>query len=337
MFRQKPDIVDICINYYADYYVVASSSPSSINLLNVDNKPSILVVKMMQSIRTLKAIVLLLTTISGFSINSSIVNEYCRTWSRNDQPGVHILFSTAVTTLLQQCSITLDGFLYIFGCYMMFVHEVYVIDFTILYFLIELSFWHATWLSVYYCLKLVNLPYRIFLQMRLRFSSFVPLLLIGSAIGSLLINAPFLWTVHITFLPNVTEYKYEMFYPHTIGNMVFGCCFPFLITFTAIVLSISSLLSHIMKVKSNESNFRRPQLKAHIRAIRTMVTRLILDLILCLVSTGLLTSELTLGTVVDTACWIFLMLYPTFQSIIFILGNPKLKEKLFTCRRMRRD
>ncbi|XP_069841099.1 taste receptor type 2 member 41-like [Dendropsophus ebraccatus] len=257
---------------------------------------------MAQSIMILKTIILIIGTISGLSINSWIVAEYCRTWSRNDQPGVHVLFSTAVTNLLLQGSYTIDGFLYIFVDYMTFVHEVYVLDYVIVYFLTELSFWHATWLSVYYCLKLVNVPYPFFLQMRLRFSSFVPLLLTGSAIGSLLINIPFLWTLHIRFLPNETDIKHELFYPYTIFNMVFGCCFPFLITFTAIVLSISSLLSHIMKVKSNESNFRRPQLKAHIRAIRTMVTRLILDLILFWISIYLLTSQFPFELVVNTAC-----------------------------------
>ncbi|XP_056392720.1 taste receptor type 2 member 4-like [Hyla sarda] len=289
------------------------------------------------SIRILKAITLILGTISGISINSSIVAEYCRTWTLQHQPGVYILFSTVVTNLLLQCSVTFDGFLYTFENYMIFVHEVYVTDFTILYFLIELSFWNTAWLSVYYCLKLLNLPYRFFFQMKLRFSTFVPQLLVGSVIGTLLINVPFLWTLQITILPNMTDYKFSTFYPHTIFNTIFGCCLPFLITFTSIVLSVSSLLSHITKIKSPESHFTRPQLKAHMGAVRTMVTHLVLDLILCLVSTGLLISQQTLGIMMDTACWIFLMVYSTFQSIIFILGNPKLKKKLFICKIIRQN
>lgn len=291
---------------------------------------------MLLSVRIVKGIILIMTTISGLLINSSIVADYYTTWREKHHPGVSILFSTAVTNVLLQCSITLDGFLYVFDGYVMVVHEVYVMDFTVLYFLIELSFWHATWLSIYYCLKLLNLPNHFFFQLKRGFSSSVPLLLVGSAIGLLLINVPFLWTVQITMLPNGTGYEFGMVYPYTIFNMIFGCCFPFLITLTSIVLSISSLLSHIWKVKSNEINFRRPQLKAHIGAVRTMVTRLVLDLVLFLVSAALLSSQLSLGIVVDTACWVYIMLYSTFQSINFILGNPKLKTKLLTCRMIRR-
>ncbi|XP_075687749.1 taste receptor type 2 member 4-like [Rhinoderma darwinii] len=287
-------------------------------------------------VRIVKATILIMTTISGLSINSSLVAEYCRTWSQKHQPGACILISTAVTNVLLQCSVTLDGLLYIFGSHMMFAQGVYVMDFVLVYFLLEVSFWHTTWLSIYYCLKLVNLPNPFFFQLKLRFPSIVPLLLTGSFIGSLLINAPFLWTLQITGFPNETDYRFEMFFPFTMFNVIFGCCFPFLITFTSIVLSVTSLLSHILKVKSDETNFRRPQLKAHIGAVKTMVTRLTLDLILCLVATGLLTSEMTFVIAVDTACWLFLMLYSTLQSIVLILGNPKLKTKLFTCSVIRR-
>ncbi|XP_075141492.1 taste receptor type 2 member 1-like [Leptodactylus fuscus] len=285
---------------------------------------------MLPSVRIVKAIILSVTTITGLSISSSVVAEYCRTWKQRHQPGGYIFFSTAVTNVLLQCSISVDGFLYVCDRYVIFLHEVYVMDFSILYFLIELSFWHATWLAIYYCLKLVNLPYQFFLQMKLRFSSYVPLLLVGSIIGLFIINVPFLWTLRITVHPNGTEYIFHMLYPHAICNMIFGCVVPFLIIFTSIVLSISSLLSHIWKVKSNNMNFRRPKLKAHIGAVRTMVTRLILDLILCLVASGLLSSELTFEVVVDTSCWLFLMSYSTLQSIIFILGNPKLKASEVT-------
>ncbi|XP_077130021.1 taste receptor type 2 member 4-like [Ranitomeya variabilis] len=291
---------------------------------------------MLLSVKIIKTIILVLTLISGLSMNSSIISEYCRTWSQKHQPAGYILFSTTVTHLLLQCSITLDGSLYLFFSYVRFVQEVYILDLIILYFLIELSFWHATWLSVYYCLKLVNLPNQFFIQMKLWFSPCVPLLLIGSLIGSLVINIPLLWTLQITFHPNMTDHMLEIDYPHIIFNLMFGCFFPFLITFTSIVLSIRSLLSHIMKMKNGENNFRRPQLKAHGGAVKTMVTRLILDLILCLVSVGLLMAKLRVDIVVDTLCWLFLMLYSTFQSIIFIVGNPKLKTNLFPCSRMMR-
>ncbi|KAG8550189.1 hypothetical protein GDO81_027796 [Engystomops pustulosus] len=290
---------------------------------------------MLLSVRIVKAIVLLTTTVSGLFMNSSIVAEYGRTWGRRHQPVEHIIFSTAVTNVLLQCSVTLDGFLYVFNSYVTFVEEVYVMDFAVLYFLIELSFWHAAWLSIYYCLKLVNHHNHFYSQMKLHFFSCIPGLLIGSTVGSLLINVPFLWTLQITVLPNGTDYNFNMVQPHKILNMIFGCLVPFLLTFTSIVLSVCSLLSHVLRVKRKESNFRRPQLKAHMGAVRTMVTRLILDLILCLVSAGLLTSQLTLGLVVDTACWVLVMCYSTFQSIIFIQGNPKLKTKLFTCNMMK--
>ncbi|KAM5152760.1 taste receptor type 2 member 40-like [Mantella aurantiaca] len=287
---------------------------------------------MSSSLMIVRGICLSVTFILGVFLNSLIAVIYFKNWGLSTKSRVceRILLSTAVTNVLLQCSITFDTVLYTWGIYVLFTKEVYIFDFVNIFLLIEFSFWQTCWLSIYYCLKIVKFSYQPFLWIQTRFSSFVAPGLMVTATGSLLINLPFIWTVRIDFLQNVTSpseknYDVEMNLPYTVFNMMAGCGLPFLLTLTSMGLSVTYLLKHVFRVKGNGSHFRDSQLEAHIRAVRTMVLRLILDLTFCLIISGSLTSEFSFGNSWNVVCWILVAFYPTAQSVLLILGNSTLK------------
>lgn len=284
------------------------------------------------SLRILRAICLTGAFVSGVFFNSLIAVVYFKDWRQSVKSRVceQILLSTSITNVLLQCLITFDGVLYIYGTHVLFIKEVYILDYVFFFLLMECSFWLTCWLSIYYCLKIVNFSHQIFLRIKTKFFSFATQVLLGTAAGSLLINLPFVWTVDIRFLQNLTStdennYNLDVNLPFTIFNMMLGCCVPSLLTSISMGLSVTYLLRHVFRVKSDPSQFKAVQLEAHITAVRTMVVRLILDLAFFLIIAGSLTSEFSFGESWGAVCWILVIFYPTAQSVVLILGNSRLR------------
>ncbi|XP_059580169.1 taste receptor type 2 member 1-like [Alligator mississippiensis] len=63
------------------------------------------------------------------------------------------------------------------------------INFTWMY-LSTLSLWFATWLAVFYCVKITSFNQPLFLWLKLRFSGLLPWLILGSLLVSLATSLP---------------------------------------------------------------------------------------------------------------------------------------------------
>ncbi|XP_068103505.1 taste receptor type 2 member 7-like [Hyperolius riggenbachi] len=271
----------------------------------------------------------------GVFINSQIVLAYVKGWRQNRKVHVldQILLSTAITNILLQNFVTLDNIFFQLYIYVLYAKEMIIYVFILIILLIECSFWNTSWLSVYYCLKLVKISHPFVLWMKARFSCFVCYILIGTAIGSLAINFPFVWTMHVDFQDNVTNptgnsYKIQMDLSYTIFDLMLGCFLPFFLSFVSLGLSVLYLLKHVLRVKNNGSHIPGPQIEGHIGAVRTMILRLILDLTFCVTIASSVTSEYSVSTAWDSVWWTMISFYPSVQSLVLILSNAKLKKKL---------
>ncbi|XP_075036937.1 taste receptor type 2 member 119-like [Mixophyes fleayi] len=227
----------------------------------------------------------------GLIINSSILTVYIRLWRKTTSPGVSdkIMFTMALTSVLLQCSMLINYYLAFsqtqrdIGTYLLFALYGLNVAFS-------MSFWNTTWLSICYCVKLVNVSHRIFLWVKMWFSSFVNKLLIGSAIFT-----PYLFTL----------------------------------TFICIGLSVRSLIQHIWKIRQNVSQVNSsPQIQALVRAAVTMTLRVMLDLSFLIIIIYASVMSFYLKPVVDLIFYLLFMLYPSLQAFVLIFGNPKLKRSL---------
>ncbi|XP_068103506.1 taste receptor type 2 member 7-like [Hyperolius riggenbachi] len=271
----------------------------------------------------------------GISINVHIVLAYVKGWKQNTKGQVldQILLSTAITNILLQNFLTLDNIFYLYYIYVLYAKEMLIYVYILTILLIEYSFWNTSWLSVYYCLKLVKISHPFVLWMKARFSYFVCYILIGTALGSLAINLPFVWTMHVDFQDNVTNptgnnYKIQMDLFYTIFDLMLGCFLPFFLSFVSLGLSVIYLLKHVLRMKNNGSQIPGPQTEGHIGAVRTMILRLILDLNFCVMIASSVTSEFSVSAAWGSVWWTLISFYPSVQSLVLILSNTKLKKKI---------
>ncbi|XP_069841100.1 taste receptor type 2 member 40-like [Dendropsophus ebraccatus] len=278
----------------------------------------------------------LIALCSGVTLNVAIVNVHIRSWRQHLLAGGcdKIVVAMASANVLLQVLLTCGGTLFFSQLFLVLPHSALSSFFFTFVSFVDLCFWNSSWLSTYYCLKLVNLSQKLLLWIKSRFSSAVTPLILGSAVGSFLINLPSLWTTIEMSVDNigntsVSDYRLDMALSSIAVIITLGSGLPFLITLFCILLSVKSLLTHVWKLQKNSSEIRYSRLQGHIRAVRTMILLLFLDLMFCTVVMGVVLQSLNVGPVLGILTWMYMLLYPSFQSMIIITGNPKLLKDVF--------
>ncbi|XP_055970992.1 taste receptor type 2 member 8-like [Sorex fumeus] len=197
------------------------------------------------------------------------------------------------------------------------------------------SLWFATFLNVFYLLKIANFsgPRFLWLKWRIDRATFW-ILLLGLAVCSLsscLTAIPnyykdsYGFTEHqrnITEMFHVSEIKY--FNPSVLPNLL--AVVPISVSLISFFLLILSLWRHIKQMKLNASGWRDPSTEAHITAMKNVTSFLFLLFMYygaCLLVTY---SDILKGKIVSGLGKIIVILYPTGHSLILIIGNSRLKQ-----------
>ncbi|XP_025059030.1 taste receptor type 2 member 40-like [Alligator sinensis] len=210
------------------------------------------------------------------------------------------------------------------------------INFTWMYLSI-LSLWFATWLAVFYCVKITSFNQPLFLWLKLRFSGLLPWLILGSLLVSLATSLPSVNVIHINYLNNsidnlsrnitvVCLYKTNTSLSYLILTML-GQYSPFVLFFVPSLLLVTSLLRHTKRMGENMSTSRDISAEAHIRAIKALLSFIFLYIFYMLAQFFTLTNKFATSS--PYLIWLCIMIlagYPSGHSVILILSNPKLKE-----------
>ncbi|XP_077128245.1 taste receptor type 2 member 41-like [Ranitomeya variabilis] len=276
-----------------------------------------------------------ITLVSGIVLNLGIVIVHIKNWTQHVMAGGcdKVVLAMASVNALLQVLLIYGGLL--FSQALLLLLDIPLSPFIFTFFtLIDLCFWNTSWLSICYCLKLVNYSQQMLLWMKSRLSSAVNVLLLGSTLGSFLVNLPLLWTTtqinrHFNGNSTVIDYRFDFHLSFILVKIIFGTCLPFLLTFLCILLSVKSLLRHIWKIQKNSSDMKYSHLQGHFCAIRTMILLLFLDLLFCVAVMGMRLLYLDIGNSLGTINWIIILLHPSLQSVILINGNPKLQKHFF--------
>ncbi|XP_077306210.1 taste receptor type 2 member 4-like [Lithobates pipiens] len=270
--------------------------------------------------------------ICGTILNSLVMSIYTKDWCKKKSLNVcdQILLSMVFTSTNLQWVIALNSLIIYMQTYLAVpIEEFFCLCVVLVFFLIEATFWQLAVLSTYYCVKLFDFTFPFFRWVkRLILGSSTRLLLISTAV-CLAMNFPFFWALHLDRPQNVTEGIFNINSYYRVFNMMFGCCLPFVITFTCIVLSVGSLMRHVWTIKSNVPQYSSsPQLGGHIRAAGTMALCLVLDLSFILSITGILSLPINRGEDVESISWAIVSSYPIILSVILIIGNPQLRRRV---------
>ncbi|KAM5205318.1 taste receptor type 2 member 41-like [Hipposideros larvatus] len=154
------------------------------------------------------------------------------------------------------------------------------------YFVNSATFWFGTWLSVLFCLKIATFTHPTFLWLKWRFPGSVPWLLLGSLLISFLVTLLVFWRNHIVyqgfligkFSGNLTydtwrsRLQARYFLPLNFVTLSIPCS----VFLFSMVLLIDSLRRHRRTMRHNAHSPQDPSTQAHTRALKSLVSFLVL-------------------------------------------------------------
>ncbi|XP_069904450.1 taste receptor type 2 member 13-like [Oryctolagus cuniculus] len=194
------------------------------------------------------------------------------------------------------------------------------------------SMWMAMILSLFYFLKIANYSNPIFLHLKYRVEMVVKALLLGN-LAFLIVNFIILGIyvdsqLHLlkknltsSYERNIIE-KLPKLMTFTVGSFI-----PFSVSLNSFLLLIFSLRKHLKNMKVNRTGLRDPSVKAHIRAMKSVVAFLLLFAIYFLnILITTFPSEAMKNRFVPLLCQTIANVYPTVHSLLLILENSKLRK-----------
>ncbi|KAM6162647.1 taste receptor type 2 member 13 [Erethizon dorsatum] len=205
------------------------------------------------------------------------------------------------------------------------------------------SLWLATILSIFYLLKIASFSRSTFLYLKWRVKKVILMILLGNLVF-LLLNMIRIST-HIedwknghernatwnsTVSDSATLSKLIVF------NVTMFSLTPFILALISFLLLIISLWKHLQKMQLNSEGHRDPRTKAHINALKIVVSFLLLytSYFLSLLVSWI--SHIHQIKLVHILCMTAGLFYPSIHSLFLILGNSKLRQaSLFVLRQLK--
>ncbi|XP_074259383.1 taste receptor type 2 member 46-like [Saimiri boliviensis] len=195
------------------------------------------------------------------------------------------------------------------------------------------SNWLATSLSIFYLLKIANFSNFIFLHLKRRLKSVIPVILFGALLflvcHLVMLNMDeSIWTKE--YEGNVS-WKMKLSDTTHLSDMTVSTLtnlIPFTLSLTSFLLLICSLSKHLKKMQLHGKGSTDLDIKVHIKALQTVISFLLLFVIYVLsLTTSIWHFRRTLqNEPVLMLCQITAIIYPSFHSFVLIWGSKKLKQ-----------
>uniref|UniRef100_A0A8C4Y488 Taste receptor type 2 n=1 Tax=Gopherus evgoodei TaxID=1825980 RepID=A0A8C4Y488_9SAUR len=297
--------------------------------------------KMFISFYTIGQIISLAEIIIGIFGNGFIAVIYCIDWvkSRKLFSCDQILTCLAMSRILLQGIFTANIVINIFAPGTFHLNQVQK-SLSFLWFFANIAdLWFTACLGIFYCVKITICNQPLFLRMKQKISVMVPKLLLWSLLVSFVTSIPLIWgeysfylcitTGHLFSNSTVEDKTWDVSYFYFDLLYSAASFIPFIIFLTTSTLLISSLWRHTRNMQCNTTSFWDPNTKAHVSAIKALISCLILYIFYFVaVTVFALPSCLTDRNWTPTITSMVLAAYPSGHSLILILINPKLKQAL---------
>ncbi|XP_044127210.1 taste receptor type 2 member 7-like [Bufo gargarizans] len=137
----------------------------------------------------------------------------------------------------------------------------------------------STWLAIHFCLKIVSINHKVYIYIQRRFSKMFPWILLPSIFASVTLSAPAALRLTQEQILNSTQTAQNLghifleFLPYVVFSLL---CF--LLFFSSALNIILSLQRHIKHINDNTIALRSEIVKAHVTAVRTVVSLLTFNL-----------------------------------------------------------
>ncbi|XP_069841137.1 taste receptor type 2 member 4-like [Dendropsophus ebraccatus] len=273
------------------------------------------------------------TGFTGICLNSMIVVVNLKEW----HDGVHVSSCDLVLSFIGlinvcfQANLVLDTIFTAFQTYTKFAREIHLRILSILVFLASCNHWFTVWLCTYYCLRIVNFTSGFLFLLKMRISTYLPKLLVISVIESFLVAVPSTWNMyleppHELVLNTSSSHQVISVTISYMLTLVCGTIFPLILTLVATGFTLNSLRRHIVMLKANMVGSSNARTHAHVMAARTMVLLLTLHMIFYMSSLSIVLHSFNVEDFSQKLSWFVIFSFSTFQALIIINGNSKLRR-----------
>ncbi|XP_060092478.1 taste receptor type 2 member 104-like [Heteronotia binoei] len=284
---------------------------------------------------------LIMETLVGMVANGFIVLIGCIDWFRSKKlsPTDLILTCLGLARLAWLAVVILDVTTFSFFLHTYVLNHVYLMITMVWFFIYNVNITFATWLSIFYFVKITTFSHPLFLHAKQRFPALVPWLLLGSvafsafmAMTILAVSSSSLITCDFSklFLNNsygsdaeVLHKCWRLFIAVTVPNVIPSVLF---LSFT--VLLIVSLWKHIRHLQHDGISTMDLNTNVHLRAIKALVSFAVLYLssFVGISTEAILFFGNTDGSWTSAIFQTIIALYPSGHAVILIVINPRLKQ-----------
>ncbi|XP_075175982.1 taste receptor type 2 member 40-like [Anomaloglossus baeobatrachus] len=243
-----------------------------------------------------------------------------------------------VVNIALQCLLGYQGLLIIFSLPSLYIQKVFyptvLGNLTLLYF----TNWLTAWLCICYCVSISNFNHPFFRWSKRNISMYLPRLLLLSAAGCFFISLPAIWmaSVQITLQSPANStiglifirgtFHFQPLYIQT--ALFMGCFIPFLLILVSIMVTNTSLLRHLCKMRQKDSGLSQTKDQAHINAIRTMWRFLTISILFYISEIVFFSMSPNPEDPYTILSWLVFMSFPTAESLIIIFANTKLRRQI---------
>ncbi|XP_072269951.1 taste receptor type 2 member 40-like [Pyxicephalus adspersus] len=283
-------------------------------------------------------IVLGLSTVMGVFTNSLIVfvNFVDKVKGKKLNPSDLILVTLGLFNIFFQLIMLINDYLSFLDCNLYSSDQIYTLFTVLLILPIFSSFWFTVCLSVYYYLQIVIFNHPFLIRLKLGVSQLIPKLLMASVFTSVANGLPAALGRHKDhlYLNISTNQSLEIIVPkvnvvYMLPSTVISCSLPLAVIGVASGMIIKSLITHSHKEDRNAQGELSPRAEARRRAARTIGCLLLLYVSFYVSEVLLFIDTFPRNSSGFCVCLIVIYSYPPAQSIVLILGCPKLKQVSF--------
>uniref|UniRef100_A0A670K7M0 Taste receptor type 2 n=1 Tax=Podarcis muralis TaxID=64176 RepID=A0A670K7M0_PODMU len=211
----------------------------------------------------------------------------------------------------------------------------------------HVSLWCATWLNIFYCVKVTNFPHHLFLWLKLRIDVLAPRLLGMVIITLMLFSVPptilyfenkKLCNLSGTLTQNASLSKdcYDPLFVFRTPQLC-SLCMSFILSVAASMVLLISLWRHRKNLKKSGSVIKDLSTQVYHNVMKSMLFSLLVDITYFVSLLIPVVRFFSYGTSGQLLFDIVLSAVPSAHTMILILSNPKLKEILMHILHIRRS
>ncbi|NXT70997.1 T2R40 protein, partial [Chaetops frenatus] len=255
-----------------------------------------------------------------------------KTWSPYDM----IMISLSSSRFILQSWTTIDFLMSMFFEPLYYIENVLSVSKVIFTFLNYFSLWFGAWLGVFYCIKVASFTQSFFIWMKQRIARLVPWMLLTSSLCSFTAAIPFAWDVYVVHnnftapLPMTNSSAMTTTRKDTLTLLIAlsnaAISLPLILSVVSSILLIRSLWAHTRQMQNNASGFRDPSLEAHISAIKSVCSFLVLYITYFICVILIIFKGFSPLSTEESICLVIMAACPTGHSLVLIWSNPKFRE-----------